>query len=1083
MSTLRPVKASAGSGKTWRLTRDYIERLSKCSHSRTGPSSACLTGAPKDAPLEWAEPGELLAVTFTNAAAAEMKDRVIATLKRAALGLEACPLDSGIAMKWLDILLRDMSSLNIRTIDSLLHMLVRSSSLTLDLNPDFEVEFEDREALAPYLEQFLAEAESEGAYRQLLREACEVVASGTSCEGFWTGDRLSRRLYDVLSGALLGEFDDMADQESIREALKKIALPLMAQAARLLESIDALPRNAKGDDPIDKRAREAFSKKAAGDFENDSKYNEKSHPREFFKASYLKNFQIPDSLNPIYEEYKKQLKICRESAFLLDSALALHPFIKLARLLSVAFLGNRKAEGKLPASLLPSFATQLLATRAGVSEALCRLGARLKHILVDEFQDTSRKQWEVLRQLADEALANGGSLTWVGDVKQSIYGWRSGDPTLFDEVGRDPGLLQKTGGKIDPLLLGSNYRSAPEIVRHSNELFGSLAGMDTAIKVLAALLPNKAPEHIINEYARRLAASFKDVKQICANKSGPCGYVKATTIDWPDSGEHQALVLERLLDTIRGIAKRRPYSDILLLVRGNDQGLEAAKVLVEAGIPVVTENSLLLSENPLIMEIVAFLSFLDNPEDDISFWTLISGDILGGSFRDDEPGQAKLADWAAGERRGALCWKFREDFQEAWDTRIKPFHNQASLITPYDIVMEWLSFMDVEKRFPGQKTFIRRFMEVLQKAEEKGCGSVASFLEYWSGEGRDEKAPMPGTVNAVRIMTIHKAKGLEAPVAIIPWTHFSVKPSENTMMKDVQDLRIPIRLSSSRVGDPFYEDFSRQAIEALNLLYVALTRPREELYFFLAGEGRTQKRRYSYLSEAIHILIANAGLDAAGYELGEIPQGSGASAEEERGEKEAADTAWTGQPEQWRPMRWLGRLKIFRNSLEAERFSARQRGIFIHSCLERMRLDGAPEACAERAFKYGLSHAGINVPADPEIHASLRSDLRWLAALPQSARWLESGWPEQPLTDEEGNSLRADRILFEPWGALVLDYKSGEPCEHDIEQVRAYMNCMEKSGQFPGLKRGLLVYIKERAFRLVDESGASPLLPECPSLP
>lgn len=100
------------------------------------------------------------------------------------------------------------------------------------------------------------------------------------------------------------------------------------------------------------------------------------------------------------------------------------PFVRLAQALVAAFLQNQEQEGALPGLLVPRLAREVLEGERGVPEALCRLGTRLTYFLVDEFQDTSREQWQALRPLLEEALSRGGSLTWVGDVKQSIYGWR-----------------------------------------------------------------------------------------------------------------------------------------------------------------------------------------------------------------------------------------------------------------------------------------------------------------------------------------------------------------------------------------------------------------------------------------------------------------------------------------------------------------------------------------------------------------------------------------------------------------------------------------------------------------------------------
>ena len=148
MASLYQVKASAGSGKTYDLTRRFLCLLAACGAPGPAAASSCGLGS---GPSGW---DEILAITFTNAAAGEMRDRVIGRLKAIALGTpeQDIPLTPGMAARWLEVILRDLASLNIRTIDSLLHAIVRSASLQLDLPPDFQPAFVSMDAVTPYLE-------------------------------------------------------------------------------------------------------------------------------------------------------------------------------------------------------------------------------------------------------------------------------------------------------------------------------------------------------------------------------------------------------------------------------------------------------------------------------------------------------------------------------------------------------------------------------------------------------------------------------------------------------------------------------------------------------------------------------------------------------------------------------------------------------------------------------------------------------------------------------------------------------------------------------------------------------------------
>ena len=194
---------------------------------------------------------------------------------------------------------------------------------------------------------------------------------------------------------------------------------------------------------------------------------------------FLKKPVVSDEVQKAYEAFARAAGVLVDTAPLLRQAVGLAPVLLLARTLVQAFVQNQRQEGSLPGLLIPHMARQVLESDNGVPEALCRMGSRLTHFLVDEFQDTSREQWYALRPLVEEALSRGGSLTWVGDVKQSIYGWRGGEPELFDGVFDDAGLTALApDGQRDNLPY--NWRSRREIVQHNNGIFGPLGQPDMA---------------------------------------------------------------------------------------------------------------------------------------------------------------------------------------------------------------------------------------------------------------------------------------------------------------------------------------------------------------------------------------------------------------------------------------------------------------------------------------------------------------------------------------------------------------------------------------------------------------------------
>ncbi|MBB5143762.1 UvrD-helicase domain-containing protein [Desulfovibrio intestinalis] len=1099
MQHLRQVKASAGSGKTYELTRCFLQRLVSCGAPGRAASPACALGS--GGPCGW---GDILAVTFTNAAATEMRERVIRQLKSAALGcpMQGIALDSVAAGRWVDAIMRDMSALNIRTIDSLLHLIVRAAALELKLHPDFQPVFATEEALTPYLDLLMEKAwQGDEAMRDLLRQVCRAMVWYGGSKGFLAGEKLLHQLRPLLNSALLGDFGELSSYDELDERLTALNKTAHETAVHLLQLA------ASRELPWQANALKAVTAWSNGERKT-SAYLCKDEAAQVFK----KGAKIDNEVEHAYAAFSQAAQAYTTDGLILRQALRLEPSIRMARILAAAFSHNQEQEGTLPGLLVPYMARQVLESDHGVPDTLCRLGSRLSHFLVDEFQDTSQEQWRALRPLVEEALAHGGSLTWVGDVKQSIYGWRDGDPELFDGILDDRGLtaIAATTSRDS---LPFNWRSSRQVVEHNNALFSPLEQPETARAVMSALLPNEMPldlrEEIMTSSVNALVSAFAGTRQQCPEHTPDSGFVQIEDISADSAELLNDAVFTRLSDILHeDIAPHRPWADVLVLVRSNNGAALLADHLVRQGIPVITENSLLLSAHPLVIQTVAFLAFLDSPDDNIAFLTLITGNIFHDHADAADLAHTNLDGWCALQKKGFLYQNFRQRWPHVWQTLLAPFFSQSGLMTPYDTVLEWYARLQVEQRFPEATTFLRRFMEVLHSAEEKGLATLSTFLEHWSEKSNEEKVPMPENMDAVRIMTVHKSKGLEAPVVFVPFTGLSLSVSDKPVRDERQGLSMMVR-NQKALGRPYYEDLARQARESLNLLYVAFTRARDALYVF-----RTSAKRQSPVLAGLDILWERTGWQPP-YTLGSLasapeaiePAGLAAQASVVRApEKNMAvqsDAAkGTAQakmepviismpasnldhtiPEDWRPMQWLPRLKIFRNPLAAFSFRPEDRGNLLHFCLEHLRLTGNPQEDVQAALHFGLRHYPLPVPDDADLRQGVTEALHWLATQPQTTRWLEKGWPEHSIMTEDGQLLRMDLLVRESWGLLVLDYKSGQPEDEHVDQVRKYLTCLNQGNdeeQTPA--RGLLVYLDQRRFRLVTQDSASELVPHCHDL-
>lgn len=1091
---LRQIKASAGSGKTYDLTRRFLVHLGQSAPRVHVPS--CGLGAGDS----W---GDILAVTFTNSAAAEMQERVIRQLKEIALGKggpEGIRISPKQAASWVESILRQLSALNIRTIDSFLHLVVRMSALDLDLPPDFTPTFSTEESLAPLLDASIEQAwQGDGDMQEMLRGVCRGLLYHSDIKGFMVGKRITRKVMELMDEALTSDWSHLAGERELEARTAHYGKEYREKAAHLTQIVQAEGLR------VHASAVKVFARAAQGEAKAaESAFWDKGSLEECLvkasaAASALAERAYADAQGAAADLCGKG-RVCKR-------ALELAPFVALTQKVAQGLEAFQRAEGTIPGVRIPYLAQRVLREGHGVSEALCRMGTRLTHIMLDEFQDTSRVQWDALLPLVQDSLSRGGSLTWVGDVKQAIYGWRGGDANLFDALLDGDSGLHATQPEVFKDHLPTNWRSREEIVRFNNGLFALLADVGHAVDVLGAMLPKHTPPVQVGEAAALMQAFFAASGQtVPARPASRGGCVRVERVEGEDSAHLDALVRERLCRLLQeDIAPRRPWSEVTILVRSNTGASKVAAWLMDLHIPVVTENSLLLSEHPLVLQTVAFLSFLDAPQDDVAFWTFVSGSIFTGMSGLEAQ---DLYDWAAGREPGLLFSAFKRDFPELWAHWFAPFDATAGLMTPYDTVQEFFVRFQVVERFGGAQTFLRRFLEVVYRAEGNGRATLGTFLEHWRDKGAEEKLPMPENMDAVRIMTIHKSKGLQFPVVIMPWTAFSPGRDAPPLQCEVDGMEV-LAPRCKEMGPPYYDAMADMARESLNLLYVAFTRAVDELYVFhtrtpslqslrglapalellweLAGVTLPLRRGKALVTKAAPVqtslLAALAASKMEGAERAEVleiaevaaPLSSDAVASE-LAMVEANDSNAAG----WRPMQWLPQLKIFRNPLQGMVFSPRQRGILAHACLEYFQWTGQPEQDVARAVEQGmhafpllLGQSGDGGDALSMLTEDIRAMLLWYVTLPEAADWLQYGVPEQSIMDAQGILHRVDLLVRLPKAHVAVDYKTGSPSAKDRMQMQRYLELLASLDADKEVYAVLVYLDAQECHRVTRESCAA----------
>jgi len=1064
------IRASAGSGKTHEITSRFLRLLLG---AQTHTAQSC--GHNQGEQYAWSE---IMAITFTNKAAAEMRDRIMHRLKAHALGLQTdiAGLNPDVAKTWVHTILRSYSMLNVRTIDSLLHSIVRLSALDLGLSPDFEISFNKEEALTPLLDEILEETRTEPLLKADLHQACRDIYYHTNAKGFVAPKGLRSKIIAMYTALGAAHNETLASELDIQDRLVKLHVKMRESAVAFADLVEkhAIPLKSLASNALVACEQSSWNGPIPS-----SKLLRKEHLEELVKKDG--HPLLTPEIEYAYQNLFDGIQALDTKVPLLKGALASMPYHTLAKHVSARLADFIAETHLLYAEFIPHFASLVLREHHGLAAICCRLGAQMHHILIDEFQDTSLEQWDALFPIVEEALRQAGSFTWVGDTKQAVYGWRGGDARLFDAILTDESLTHLVDRPKENTL-GTNWRTQKTIIDYNNTFFSLLNKVTIAEDVLTALSPKETPSEALHAAAKHLTTLFNNVEQEARPKK-TAGYVYIQRILGDKAEDRDNAVRIATIERIQEIHTRRPYKDIAILVRKNSEAERLAAWLMQEHIPVITEHSLYVSDHPLVAVLTSILTFMDNPANDVAFWHCASNTQLL-----PKPLQIAAGDldiWAATRREDIPMYQtFREQFPDTWAHLFSPFMQAsgpyASLLGAYSATSEAIAYFKLLERFPEHSAFLRRFLEIIYMAEAQGHMGIRNFLNYWEENGKIEKAPMPETLDAVQIVTIHKSKGLEFPVVIVPWHDATPFLDTPLVLTELDGLKL-ICPATKHIPDFFYAHCLAKAQESLQVLYVAWTRPQEELHLLLTETPFTRAR--CGLINAIDLLVDDLSFTNSIYTKGSVPEAQMAIVTEPSPRakpvqiqltdglkvsspiakslkdkpKHPQDTLADKQktppdesklltddpkhpqdtlagelpsepkyltdesklltdelpPLPWRPLQWLPDLRVWRNPIADLADNAKRRGAFVHHCLACLIPTGAPKQDAEKALLEGLATFPLPLHDTKKIREETVQSLAWVASLPEAPIWFAQGRAEQSCLSDEGKLLRPDLIVFD----------------------------------------------------------------------
>ncbi len=671
-----------------------------------------------------------------------------------------------------------------------------------------------------------------------------------------------------------------------------------------------------------------------------------------------------------------------------------------------------------------------------------RLGERYRHFFIDEFQDTSEMQWQNLIPLIDNATSSEidgekGTLMIVGDPKQSIYRWRGGKAEQFIELSKDHNPFNNPEKVLEHL--DKNYRSYSQIIEFNNEFFQLLS----------------------NEFEH---GDYKDLYENHSHQKSNAktgGYVNISFIPKIEESEDDEEALDKTklyllatLNTIQKVQKQGfELKDIVILTRKRSHGIAVANYLTEQGIPLLSSETLMIQNATEVRFIIHLLKYLKNSSDleaKAHFLHYVADNI-----QDKLPVHDFIAQGMD---------KKKETEFESW-------------LTDFDIS---LSFQDIRKKSlyesvelivskflhsQNGNAYIQYFLDIVLERDVRNQAGISDFLNYWDKNAEKFSIPSPEGKNAVRIMTIHKSKGLEFPVVIMPFADedYSRSP-KNKLWIDAEevDFGLPkVLVDNSKsvegFGDAaksvYVQKSQEELLDNINVLYVALTRAEEQLYVIsnmnLDSKGVAKKNNMSTFFVDYLINKGQLEEDRLEYEFGNPIKLSS--------ESDKTDDVQLIQSvsEVLNPknIKIAQRESVMWGTHQQE---AIEYGNVVHEILSFVKTKADVDLAIAKAIESGL----ITFNQKDLVFNTIQE----IVNHPELSISFEEGnevLNEQTIIQKEGKTIKPDRMVFaKNKEVFLLDYKTGTHNPKYQLQLETYQKAIELMG-YKVVKKSL-IYIGQK---------------------
>ncbi len=1019
--------ASAGSGKTYTLTKEYLKIILSSNSKRSFR--------------------QILAITFTNKAVNEMKQRILGSLSEFGETLskdQASPMFLAVseelrispedlqakAKKTLKEILHNYAFFDVSTIDKFTHRLIRTFAKDLKLPQNFEVVLDTNLLLDEAIARLINKAGTEEELTKVMLEfALEKANEDKSWDISLDLAKIGKLLFDenhsdhlkLIADKQIGDFLVLKKKIKLKISnLKKDSSDLAKNVFALIDSFglelsdfprETLPNHFK---------KVLNGELTAALYKNQLELNLQGNSI-LKKAKASKDPEICPQILDIYQTVKRNVF---QILFLENAYVNIVPLTVL-NAIQQEVKALELERDQLPISSFNTIISKEIKNQPApfIYE---RLGEKYRHYFIDEFQDTSELQWNNLIPLignaleSEDLLGNKGSLLLVGDAKQAIYRWRGGKAEQFLNL-----INQENNPFVLPPLtknLPANYRSFEEVIKFNNDFF----------TLSSPFLNNEAYNKLFIE----------GNQQEYNSKKG--GLVTLSFIEESEEmteDEHYCAQILRTIEEV--VAKNFGLKDICILTRSRKHGILIADFLMNEGIPIISSETLLLNSSKKVQFLIALLKYSIDPNNKENVFEILY--FLSG---DKGPNHNFIA--AHLEDLGSLL-KHDYNFDATYLKQNSVYDGLEYAIKQFNLIQ-------------GSDAYITYLMDTVLEVEQKDGSSAHSFLAYWEKKKDKLSITAPESVNAIQIMTVHKSKGLEFPIVIFPYANEQLYKEINAK------LWIPVDSDSfhgfgellvnkkqevleygMKASQLYEEEQHKLELDAFNVLYVALTRAIQALYVLtkkdLKSNGEHKTELYSGLF--IHYLKEKGIWDTSKnkYSFGELDLAKG-------NHKATLEQRSVPYLPTYKDRPSFNLITTSGSLWESGAQLAISHGNVLHQLLSYIKT----EADIEEALLLMQRNGQII----SEEMATIKTTLLQIVRHPELKEFFQSDaivWNEREIITQIGLILRPDRIVVKDEEVTIIDYKTGKKSSAHHAQVNEYAQAMEDMN-YP-VKNKIIVYIDE----------------------